>query len=137
MPITQADAPCWVLAPDPPLTREPDEHEPGFWHWPTEETARKHVGDYKGQVVAPVQRSAPCWHVTCDGDCETTLDEEDEYGFHFETAAEAEKLAAEYEWKTTGDGRLFCEEDAPDGAIALPRLQPVPGQMTLEDGHDH
>ena len=65
--------------------------------------------------------------VQCDGECETVLDEEDEgYIFHHDSRAEAEQTAAGYHWASDGDGRVFCEEDAPAGAV------PVPSPAELE-----
>jgi len=64
---------------------------------------------------------APCWVVRCDGECEMVLDTEDEgYIFHHDSRADAERTAAGYHWASGDDGRVFCEEDAPADAVAVP-----------------
>ena len=126
MPLNRLDVPCWVL--------DPESSSDDGWHWPDEASAREHLSEDEDRDPKITVRPLPaaCWTVTCDGECGVTIDEEDEYVFHYPGSAGAESDAADMGWLTTTDGRLFCEDDAPDCATAdLKRLEQIPGQLTL------
>ena len=134
MPIEQAKEPCWILPPQDPRAGLTDENDPDFWHWPSEASARKHLRDYKEDgtlAFVPSQLPQPCWQVRCDGTCEAVLDEDAEYAYCFPTAAEARSCARSTDWRETGDGRIFCEPDAPEGATPPRSAEQIPGQLTL------
>jgi hypothetical protein len=119
MTIHQLPDRCWELQP-------PTDDERGT-HYDTEAAALRGLkedreNDEKPYAeTKPVQLPAGCWAVQCDGECGTVLDEEDEgYVFHHDSRTKAEQTAAGYDWAFDGDGRVFCEEDAPADAVALP-----------------
>ena len=119
MTIHQLSHRCWELHPPTDDERSP--------HYGTEAKALEALkedrenDDQPYAETKPVQLDAPCWAVQCDGECETVLDEEDEgYIFHHDSRADAERTAVGYHFAFGSDGRVFCEEDAPADAVALP-----------------
>ena len=132
MTIHQLPERCWELQPPADDERSP--------HYVTEAKALEALKEDRendNQPYAetrPVQLNAPCWAVQCDGECETVLDEEDEgYIFHHDSRADAERTAVGYHFALGGDGRVFCEEDAPADAVVLPSSAEleVAGQLRL------
>jgi len=119
MSIYQPPHRCWELQP-------PADDERST-HYDTEAAALEALAEDRENReepcadTVPVQFAAPCWVVQCDGECETVLDTEDEgYVFHHVSRADAEQTAAGYDWAFDGEGRVFCEEDAPGDAVVLP-----------------
>ena len=136
MTIHQLKDRCWEL--QPPLD---DDRNP---HYDNEaaaldalDEARDEAGDkdhLPDPATKPVQLASPCWLVQCDGECETVIDEEGEgYTFHHDSAADAGQTVVGYRWAFAGDGRVFCEDDAPaDAAVPLSRAeQEAAGQLVL------
>jgi hypothetical protein len=120
MTIHQLPDRCW--ATDPASLDGDDERQP---HYDSEADALREIKDAREEnpelTAAARQLDAPCWVVQCDGECEVVLDTEDEgYVYHHETRAEAEQTVSSYDWAFSSDGRVFCEEDAPADAVALP-----------------
>ncbi len=132
MTIHQLPERCWELQPPTDDERSP--------HYDTEAAALEALkedrenDDQPYADTKPVRLDAPCWVVQCDGECETVLDTEDEgYVFHHDSRAEAERTAAGYHMAFGDDGRVFCEDDTPAGAVALPSPAELEaaGQMRL------
>ena len=118
MTIYQLPHRCWELQP-------PTDDERGT-HYDTEASALEALAEDRENHEEPyadtmaVQLADPCWAVQCDGECETVLDEEDEgYIFHHDSRADAERTAAGYHFASDDDGRVFCEEDAPESAVPM------------------
>ncbi len=119
MSIHQLSHRCWELRPPTDDERSP--------HYDSEAAVLEALkedrenGDQPYAETKPAQLAGPCWVVQCDGECETVLDTEDEgCVFHHDSRADAEQTAAGYHWAFDGDGRVFCEEDAPADAVAAP-----------------
>ena len=132
MPFSQLATPCWMLSP---------RGGPGgedFGHSATEAEALKDLKDnYPPEDYSDVKLTvaclpAPCWVIHCDGEC-GDRPEDDEYGFniHCETRKEAEEFAGSCDWIVADDGRVFCQDDAPDDARPAVVGQ-IPGQLTLD-----
>ncbi len=118
MTIHQLPGRCWELQPPTDDERSP--------HYGTEAAALEALKEDRENDeqpyadTKPVQLGSPCWLVQCDGECETVLDEEDEgYIFHHDSRADAERTAAGYHFASDDDGRVFCEEDAPESAVPV------------------
>jgi hypothetical protein len=119
MTVHQLPGRCWELQPPTDDERTP--------HYGTEAAAMESLREDRENDrqpyadTKPVQLDTPCWVVRCDGECEVALDTEDEgYIYHHDSRGGAERTAAAYHWAFSDDGRVFCEEDAPADAVALP-----------------
>jgi len=119
MTIHQLKERCWELQPPTDDERSP--------HYDTEAAALESLREDRENdeqpyaETKPVRLASPCWLVQCDGECEMVLDTEDEgYTFHHDSYAGAGRTAAGYHMAFGSDGRVFCEEDAPGDAAALP-----------------
>jgi hypothetical protein len=119
MTIHQLKERCWELRPPTDDERHP--------HYETEAAALdalkedRENDDQPYPETKPVQLGSPCWLVRCDGDCEIVMDTEDEgYIFHHDSRSEAEQSVAVWQWAFGSDGNVFCPEEAPADAVALP-----------------
>lgn len=130
MAIERLGQPCWYASR--PGSDEDD------WHHASEidtaKSAKELREDEPDAEVKVGQHPDRCFIVTCDGDCEDHPEDEECWNAHCPTRAAAEQWAESCGWIVTRDGRVFCEDDAPECALAdLAVTTQIPGQLTLEE----
>ena len=133
MPFSQLATPCWVVEPKGGPSGE------DLGHSPDEAAALKDLKetypaeDYGDLNLTVVCLPAPCWTITCD-ECGEECESDEYASIHCATRTEAEQVAEAYDWKVIKVGRVFCEDDAPDGCSLdeLAVVEQIPGQLTLD-----